>query len=206
MCVWFKIDYEYDAIMAANRKIKEKPNLSILALISFVASFTVARTFTTIYPDTILVTGNYHIHHFWFGLAMLAIGGWMGISLENENTNRLAAILFGAGGGIISDEIGLLLTLEDYWAGITYIAVSLILIFSAMLILLIRYQKIIMTEFAEFTRTNGSLYVGVFMAAVSVAFILETSNLIIITVSSVSTIVACMIILAYFFQRMRLKS
>jgi hypothetical protein len=206
MCVWFKIDYEYDAIMAANRKIKEKPNLSILALISFVASFTVARTFTTIYPDTILVTGNYHIHHFWFGLAMLAIGGWMGISLENENTNRLAAILFGAGGGIISDEIGLLLTLEDYWAGITYIAVSLILIFSAMLILLIRYQKTIMTEFAEFTRTNGSLYVGVFMAAVSVAFILETNNSIIITVSSVSTLVACMIILAYFFQRMRLKS
>ena len=199
-------DCELDAIMAANQKLKEKPNLSILALISFVASFMVARTFTTIYPDTVLVTGNYHIHHFWFGLAMLAIGGWLGISLENENTNRLAAILFGAGGGIISDEIGLLLTLEDYWAGITYIAVSLILIFSAMLILLIRYQKVIVVEFAEFTRTNGSLYVGVFMAAVSVAFILETSNLIIMTAFSVSTIVACLIILAYFVQRTRLKS
>jgi hypothetical protein len=93
--------------MDKKEKIQEKPNLSILALISFIASFTIARTFTTINPDTVLISGNYHIHHFWFGIAMLAIGGWLGISYTSERTDRLAAILFGAGGGLIGDEVGL---------------------------------------------------------------------------------------------------
>jgi hypothetical protein len=191
--------------MTLKEEIKEKPNLSILAMISYIASFTVARAFTTFYPNAVLAGGDYHIHHFWYGLAMLAIGGWLGISYENERVNRLAAILFGAGGGIISDEIGLLLTLEDYWTGVTYIAVSLILIFASMLILLFRYSKIIRTEFAEFLRNNASLYFGVFLAAVSVAFILETKNIWVVAISSVSTVVACVIILAYFIQRIRLK-
>jgi hypothetical protein len=189
--------------MDKKEKIQEKPNLSILALISFIASFTIARTFTTINPDTVLISGNYHIHHFWFGIAMLAIGGWLGISYTSERTDRLAAILFGAGGGLIGDEIGLLLTLESYWAEITYTFVILILTFASMMILANRYHKAIRTEFTEFLRSNASLYISVFVAAVSIAFILETDNPTIITVSSAFAIIACIIILAYFIQRIR---
>jgi len=189
--------------MVVREEIKEKPNLSILALVSFVVSFLIARTFTTFYPNAVLVRGDYHIHHFWYGLAMLAIGGWLGISLENSRINRLAAILYGAGGGIISDEIGLLLTMEDYWTGITYIAVSLILVFSSMFILLFRYQKTILTEFTQFTRTNASFYSGVFVAVVSLAFILETDNMLVIVISTAFAIIASIVILAYFIQRIK---
>jgi len=191
--------------MAEKGKILEKPNLSILAMVSFIASFTIARTFTTINPDTVLISGNYHIHHFWFGIALLAIGGWLGISYQNERTDRLAAILFGAGGGLIGDEVGLLLTLENYWAETTYTFIIVFLTFASMLILLNKYHKLIRTEFTQFLRSNASLYFGVFLAAVSIAFILETDNTTIITVSSVLTIAACFIILAYFFQRIRTK-
>jgi len=189
--------------MAQKGKIQEKPNLSILAMISFIASFTIARTFTTINPDTVLISGNYHIHHFWFGIAMLAIGGWLGISYQNERTDRLAAILFGAGGGLIGDEVGLLLTLENYWAEITYTFIIIVLTFASIIILANRYHKVIRTEFTEFLRSNASLYISVFIAAVSIAFILETDNTTIITVSSAFTITACIIILAYFIQRIR---
>jgi hypothetical protein len=183
-------------------RVKTKPNLSILALISFLGSFGIARTFTTFYPDTVLVGGGFHIHHFWYGLAMLAIGGWLGISVENERVNRVSAILFGAGGGLIGDEVGLLLTLESesYWTEITYTSVILFLAFISMLILLNKYSKIIRTEFTEFVSSNASLYFGVFLTAVSIAFILETDNWIVIAISSVSTIVAWIIILAYFIQ------
>jgi len=191
--------------MTVREEIKEKPNLSALALVSFIASFAIARTFTTFYPNTVLIRGDYHIHHFWYGLAMLAAGGWLGISYENERINRLAAILFGAGGGFISDEIGLLLTLEDYWTGITYIAVSLILVLSSLLIILFRYHKIILTNFTQFTRTNASLYFAIFTAAVSLAFILETDSALVITVSSGFTIMASLVILAYFIQRIKLR-
>jgi len=138
---------------------------------------------------------------------MLAIGGWLGITVENERINRVAAILFGAGGGLIIDEIGLLLTLsaQAYWAEFTYTFVIAFLAFASILILLSRYNKIIRTEFTQFLLSNASLYFGVFLGAVSIAFIFETDNVIIITVSSVLTMVACVIILAYFIQRIRMR-
>jgi len=191
--------------MAMKEKIQEKPNLSMLAMISFIVSFTIARTFTTLNPDTVLISGDYHIHHFWYGIAMLAIGGWIGISYHSERIDRLAAILFGAGGGLIGDEIGLLLTLENYWAETTYTFIIVFLTFASMLILLNKYHKVIRTEFTQFLRSNASLYFGVFLAAVSIAFILETDNATIIIVSSALTIAACFIILAYFIQRIRTK-
>jgi hypothetical protein len=189
--------------MAVREEIKEKPNLSILALFSFVASFIIARAFTTMNPDTVLLTGNYHVHHFWFGIALLTIGGWLGISLENPRTDRLAAVLFGAGGGLIGDEIGLLLTLNNYWTEITYTAVILIATFASILILVFRFAEAIRTEFTEFLRSNASLYFGIFLAVVSAAFVLETSNPTIIIISSISTAIACLIVLVFFIQRIR---
>ncbi len=186
-------------------KVKERPNLSILAIMSFILSFIVARTFTTLNPTTTWTSGGYHIHHFWYGIAMLAIGGWLGISYQNDRINRLAAILFGAGGGIIGDETGLLLTLRDYWTGMTYMLIIMFLALVSMLILLLKYSRVMAAEFAELTRNKESIYVGIFLAVVSIAVILETDNMIIIAVSGVLTAVSCLIILGYFIQRFRKK-
>jgi hypothetical protein len=191
--------------ISVEEKVKTRPNLSILALISFRASFAVARIFTTLNPATVFVSGGLHIHHFWYGLAMLAVGGWLGISVENERINRLAAILFGAGGGLIGDEFGLLLTLGNYWTELTYTSIITFLTLASMLILLTKYSKAIRTEFSEFLSSNASLYFGAFLAAVSVAFIMETDNITINAVAGLLTIVACVIILAYFIQRIRTR-
>jgi FtsH-binding integral membrane protein len=184
---------------------RTKPNLSLVALVAFIASFTVARTFTSLNPDTVLIGGEFHIHHFWYGLAMLAIGGWIGISYESERVSRLAAILFGAGGGLIGDEVGLLLTLENYWSEITYTLVVTFLAIASMLVLLNRYSKIIRTELGEFLSGNAALYFGVFLAAVSIAFILETDNTAVIVTSSIGAIVAFALLIAYFLSRIRKK-
>jgi len=192
--------------MAAIEEIKQKPNLSILALVSFIVSFIVARSFTILNPDTILlVGGGLHIHHFWYGLAMLATGGWLGISLENPRIDRVAAIIYGAGGGLIGDEIGLLLTFKDYWTSLTYTFIIVFLTFASILILLVRYQKTIRNEFTEFARSNFSLYFGVFVAVVSLAFILETEDILIMNVSIGLAIMAGIVIMAYFIQRVRLR-
>jgi hypothetical protein len=175
------------------------------ALSSFVFSFTIARIFTTISPDTVLIGGGYHIHHFWFGILMLAVGGWLGITVENERINRIAAILFGAGGGLIGDEVGLLLTFGDYWSEITYTAVIVFVGVAAILSLLNRYRSAIATEFAEFVSTNASIYVGVFLMAVSIAFILETDNFIVETASRATAIFALALIIGYFVQAARRK-
>ncbi len=94
------------------RNIQPRAHLSTTALVSFILSFVASRTFTTFFPSTVLVSNGVHIHHFWFGIALLAIGGWLGINYTDKDTDHLAAILYGAGGGLIADEVGLLLTFE----------------------------------------------------------------------------------------------
>ncbi|HVP40689.1 MAG TPA: hypothetical protein VMS95_01885 [Candidatus Krumholzibacteriaceae bacterium] len=191
--------------ISAREQVKTKPNLSILALISFIVSFIIARTFTTFFPDTVLIGGGLHIHHFWYGIAMLAVGGWLGIGYENESISRVAAILFGAGGGLIGDEVGLLLTLGDYWTHLTYTVVIIFLALVSVMILLTRYFRVVREEFSGFLRSNASLFIGVFLFAVSIAFIMETDDIVIIIASSASALVALIIILAYFIRRIITK-
>jgi hypothetical protein len=190
--------------MAENEKIRERPTLSVLALVSFLASFMVARIFTTLSPSTVLISGGYHIHHYWYGLIILAIGGWLGISYENERTNRVAAILFGAGGGIIGDEVGLLLT-SEYWTGITFTFLMIFLAFASILILLFRFSRIILNEFSQFFHRQTSFYLGVFLATISVAFILETNDIAVMIASIVLTMIGLTIILLYFIHRFRTR-
>lgn len=190
--------------MVENEKIKERPNLSVLALVSFLASFMVARIFTTLSPNTVLISGSYHIHHYWYGLIILAIGGWLGISYENERINRVAAILFGAGGGIIGDEVGLLLT-SEYWTGITFTFLMIFLAFASILILLFRFSRIILNEFSQFFHRQTSFYLGVFLATISVAFILETNDIAVMIASIVLTMIGLTIILLYFVHRFRTR-
>lgn len=188
-----------------SEKIGRKPGYSVLALTSFIASFVIARTFTTLSPNTVIITGGIHVHHFWYGLIMLAIGGWLGISYADERIDRMAAVLFGAGGGIIGDEVGLLLTFGDYWTGLTYTVIIAFLAIMSILTLLIRYQKTILTELGHFAKRGASLYVGVFVVAISVAFIMETENSLVVAVSVALAAVGIAIIVAYFVQRIRRK-
>ncbi len=191
---------------SAEEKVKERPNLSILAMISFIASFLVARVFTTFSPDVTVTSAGYHIHHFWYGIAMLAIGGWLGISYQNDRIDRLAAILFGAGGGIIGDEAGLLLTLKDYWTEVTFTLIIIFLTLVSMLVLLFRYSRTITAEISELTQSRASIYFGIFLAVVSMAVILGTENIIVMAVSGALTVASCLIILSYFIQRFRKKA
>lgn len=186
--------------------MQKRPNLSVLALVSFVASFAIARTFTTLSPKTVIETGGFHLHHFWYGIALLVVGGWLGISYVNERIDRLAVILFGAGGGLIGDEAGLLLYLssESYWAGISYTLMIVFIASASILVLFNKYHDIILNEFREFLHGNASLYIGVFLAAFSVTFFL-TDNIVIIAISSVFTVAAVILILAYFAERISMR-
>jgi uncharacterized integral membrane protein len=136
---------------------------------------------------------------------MLAIGGWLGISYNDARIDRLAAVIFGAGGGLIGDEAGLLLTFENYWTGLTYTIITGFLAIAFILILIAKYSRTIMNEFVSFARNNASLYFGVFLATISIAFLMDTDNPIIIAASSASAATGCLIILAYLIQRITRK-
>ncbi|MGD0027940.1 MAG: hypothetical protein ABSC91_03265 [Candidatus Bathyarchaeia archaeon] len=191
----------------AAEKVGSRITLSIVAIISFIASFLVARAFTILRPHTMLKIGGYHIHHFWYGIALLAIGGWLGISYKSERISRLAAILYGAGGGIYGDEVGLQLTpTGNYWTGITYTLIIIFLTIVLLIALFFRYSRVIAAEFAGLTRSRAGLYFGILLAVISIAVLLRRIDVTVSTVSAVLTIISILIVAGYFVQLLRKKA
>jgi len=180
-----------------------KPNLSFIMLAFFLASFVVARFFTSFFPSTVLVIQGFHVHHFWYGLALLTIGGWLGINYRNDQTDRIAAVIFGVGGGLVGDEIGLLVTFGDYYSEITYSFVISLLAFAFMITLFKRHGQAIVTELFGFFRLNADLYVGLFLAFVSSAFLIQSDNSLVIVLSGVTFIVALGLILRWIIRYFR---
>jgi uncharacterized membrane protein len=132
-----------------------------------------------------LVVQNIHVHHFWFGLALLVVGGWLGINYRDDEIDRLAAIIFGVGGGLVGDEVGLLLTFGNYYSELTYTFVIALLAFSFMAALFRRHGKTIVTELYGFSRSHVDLYVGVFLAFISSAFLIQSDDVLVIVLSTI---------------------
>src|ERR1700730_15233302 len=106
-------------------------HLAFLALGAFLIAFVGARLFTTIFPHTVIITGGIHFHHFWYGLGMVLVAGLLGIVTTVRSHNRSCAIIFGLGGGLILDEVGLFLTFGNYHSNLTYfVAVAFLVSFA----------------------------------------------------------------------------
>lgn len=76
---------------------------------------------TDFYIGRNIILFGYHIHHFYFGILLIAIAAWIAIVGSKYFTRRHAALIYGAGLGLFMDEIGLLLTWGDYYSSLTYL-------------------------------------------------------------------------------------
>jgi hypothetical protein len=187
--------------LSSREKSARSVSHPLLALISFIVSFLIARTFTFLRTGVILKAAGYHIHHYWYGIALLAIGGWLGISYDDDRIVTLAAVLYGAGGGLIGDEAGLLLS-GNYWTGITYTFIVILVAFVLVTILFRTYSKAISREIEGFTRSRLSLYSGIILAAVSINFLISR-NLVVERISIAAAAIGGVIMIAYVVQRIR---
>jgi hypothetical protein len=138
--------------------------LAFLALLAFVAAFLIARTFTTLYPSTVVMTGGIHFHHFWYGLMMIVGSGWLGIAHNDPRLRRVYAIVFGFGGGLVGDEIGLLLTLGNYHSDLTYFVVVAIVAVGGMAVLFTTSRKELEYDVFAVERNERLAYLGVVIA------------------------------------------
>ena len=167
------------------QRFASRPHLLTIALIFFMISFIVARVFSTFFPSKVLIISGIHIHHFWYGLVLLAVGGGLGIGFSNEDTDGLAAILYGSGGGLVVDEAGLLLTFGNYWSGLTFTVLVVVLASAFVLSMLYSYWQVILRELGRFKGSRASVYLAVFLFAVSIAFVTETTNLYVTAASGI---------------------
>lgn len=141
--------------------------LAFLAMLFFVVSFFSARIFTTVYPDTVVVSSGIHFHHFWYGLGMVIVAGWLGIASNRPEYDRVYAVVFGLGLGLVGDEVGLLLTFGDYHSELTYVVFVAGVSFASVAILGIRYWARIRAEVFGLGRGETTAHVGIAVSALS---------------------------------------
>jgi hypothetical protein len=152
-------------LTAAQHKINF--GLTFLALLSFTVAFFMARIFTTINPDTVVVSGGIHFHHFWYGLAMVVIAGWLGIASNHPAWRRVYAVVFGFGGGLIGDEVGLLLTFGNYHSQLTYVFFIGVICFASLATLLARFRADFERDLLGMERGEVTVHVGLTLACAS---------------------------------------
>lgn len=106
-----------------DRNIVEPGKLPLLAaLAAFVLTFLVTRVITRLIragkgPFRNIRPGGLHVHHVVPGVVLMVIGGFGAVAAGRHGLGALiAAVLFGAGAGLVLDEFALILHLDDvYW-------------------------------------------------------------------------------------------
>ena len=150
--------------------------LTFIATLTFVVSFFGSRLFATLFPTTVVTQGGIHLHHFWYGIALISVAGWMGIAWRNERLYRLYAVLYGLGAGFVGDEVGLLLTFGNYQSELTYVFFIAAISFVIIATLFLRYRAQLREELLKLSFRERAAMIGVYLTGSSVFFFFLSSG------------------------------
>lgn len=142
--------------------------LTFIATLAFVVSFLGSRLFATVFPTTVVMQGGIHLHHFWYGIALISVAGWMGIAWRNERLYRLYAVLYGLGAGFVGDEVGLLLTFNNYQSELTYVFFVAAISFVIIATLFLRYRSQLTEELLKLSFRERAAMIGVYLTGFSI--------------------------------------
>jgi amino acid transporter len=120
--------------------------------------------------------GGIHLHHFWYGIALISVAGWMGIAWRNERLYRLYAVLYGLGAGFVGDEVGLLLTFNNYQSELTYLFFIAAISFVIIATLFLRYRAQLQEELLKLSFRERAAMIGVYLTGFSVFFFFLSSG------------------------------
>ncbi|MEI7603864.1 MAG: hypothetical protein WCJ19_02490 [bacterium] len=110
---------------------------SIAIIISFLITVGLSRLIVFFIENKIAssffkynIIGEYHIHHFTYGIIILSIIGYVSLFISNRFNKTWIFIIYGIGLGLVFDEFGLWLKLEPLYDQIvSIVAIILISIF-----------------------------------------------------------------------------
>ncbi|TMI18633.1 hypothetical protein E6H33_00990 [Candidatus Bathyarchaeota archaeon] len=129
-----------------------------------------SRVFAILNPTVVVAQGSIHFHHFWYGLGMITLVGWLGIAFNRPSLVRTYAIIFGLGAGLVGDEVGLLLTFGDYESSLTTDFFVGVIGFIILASTLVRYRKIVMKDVTHTSWNERLIYIGINLAGLSAIF------------------------------------
>ncbi len=128
-----------------------KKQLLHIVLLSFLVSFIIARLYS-VYVGNSIYIGGYHIHHFYFGMIVLSIGGLVALLTNMKPVLRIASMLIGTGIGLFADELGLLLNCTSANRACTYYFPDTLDIIGSVALAIVSF--IILADFVERSYTK----------------------------------------------------
>jgi hypothetical protein len=109
-------------VAAYQQHVDYRRRAALLMWVAFIGTFVFLRALTFgiryhILPVKNVVTSSgLHIHHFVWGIVILLIIGFLGITLWSERLHPWLGTIFGIGAALVIDEYALWLNLKDvYW-------------------------------------------------------------------------------------------
>lgn len=82
--------------------------------VAFLLTFGGARLISHYHPDFFIkVVQDLHIHHYSYGVFVLAMAGYIALVNESPRDRYLTSLLYGLGLGLVFDEFGMWLRLTD---------------------------------------------------------------------------------------------
>lgn len=115
----------YQDVITSRRK-----EVSFWVLLTFLPTFLIARALVHFDPNLFLKTGGTHIHHLTYGIILLAITGFMALTIHGPRWQGWIAALYGVGLALAFDEFGMWLRLtDDYYIRQSYDAIIAIVAF-----------------------------------------------------------------------------
>lgn len=100
------------------------------ALLGYSVAVLVARAFVALIAHctqscpTIRIEG-FHLHHFYYGLALLILSLTTLSIVEDPRTRWDASLILGIGAGLVSDEMGLIFLGTRYWDQASFVPIFL---------------------------------------------------------------------------------
>jgi hypothetical protein len=175
--------------------------LSFLATLAFVGGFFGARLFHLAFPYLMVITQGVHFHHFWYGMILVGVSGWMGLVYNDDRLNRIYAVAFGLGVGFIGDEVGLLLTFDNYYSELTLDFFVAAVAFLILIALLRRYGKQIEDDVLRLSTRERLSHLGFFLAGFSAIFFVFGS--LSLSIVGLVLLIAGVFLFAWAYERKR---
>jgi hypothetical protein len=144
--------------------------LSFYGTLAFLAGFFGSRLFATLNPTVVVMQSGIHFHHFWYGLGMVTLAGWLGIAYNKPRLVQTYAIVFGLGAGLIADEVGLLLTFGDYQSRLTTDFFVGAIGFIVLVSITVRYRKLLAKDLVHASWNERLIYLGITLCGLSAIF------------------------------------
>ena len=107
--------------------VQRKQEANFWILYSFLFALISSRLVVYFLPGVSLIINGVHVHHFAYGIVLLALAGILALNGYHEKKLRVTSVVYGFGLGVAADEFGMWIHLkDDYWIRQSYDAVVVV--------------------------------------------------------------------------------